>query len=184
MAIFAMWIDGTSVVPEKVGPPVLRKVREFGREVDWSDIHGLRKIEGAKFRGVPNTRLNFHFPIPTPVIVPLFDAVRRTTVDRHVAFERAFLLFEGVNATIDTVNIKDGNITVYDSTQETSFRQLTGDHLTFGVSEARFEIRERTPTRNRIEVKFDATITVTVGFANTEDNYINFARAGMDFFVI
>ncbi len=62
MAIFAMWIDGNSVVPERVGPPVLRRVRDLdGREVDWSDIHGLRKIEGAKFRGVPNTRLNFHF---------------------------------------------------------------------------------------------------------------------------
>lgn len=186
MAIFAMWVDGITVVPTRVGPGNLRLVRlPTGGEVPWSDIHGLRDLRGTTFRGEPNAHQYFHFCIPTPVIVPLWDDARRIFFDRRISFDVAFLRFETSGARIDGLHVLDGDTTVKNFTTrvpgQTSL-SLRGNHRQFGDPDTRFVIR--TDTGARIPVNFGVKLSFNVTFEEVENAYITFVSAGVDFFVI
>ena len=122
---FAMWVHGTSFVPERTaGNGPLVQVTEWvdGPGLDFTDITGLRLGYGATFRGERNQNNWFHVSIPTPVVVPVYRPLQqRYEGGTRIHLEKVFVLFKnyvsrrsgGALARIQQVDVWDGAETRY-----------------------------------------------------------------------
>lgn len=117
---FAMWVHGTSFVPERTagaGEPLVT-VKEWvdGPGLPFSDVTGLRQGYGTTFRGKRNHNNWFHVSIPTPVIVPVYQPARQHyDGGQRIRLEKVFVLFKnyvsargGALARIQQVDVWDG----------------------------------------------------------------------------
>ena len=99
-ARFAMWVHGVTAYPERTaGEGPLLQVRESvdGPGVAWSDITGFRQGYGATFRGKRNQNNWFHFAIPAPVIMPVFQpAFGHYSLGESIRLEKVFVLYRSV----------------------------------------------------------------------------------------
>ena len=127
---FAMWVHGVSVVPERTAkvegsPGPLAPVSDGvnGPWIPWSEITGLRQGFGATFHGKAGYDNWFHFSIPTPVIMPIFQpADQHYNLGQGIRLEKVFVLFKnyvsprgGALAHIQKVDVWDGGQTRYDT---------------------------------------------------------------------
>jgi hypothetical protein len=160
----AMWVHGSTVRPERIGPNVMRRVvppwAPTSPPVDWSDLHGLPWAREAIFRGVAGAQNWFHIAIPTPVIT---DGVR-------VALLRVFVLFAADNGVvIDAVHIWDGPNRIH----QLDNIHLNGDHRNAIDTTNTFAL----PTVPHLQWGLDIAIRVQF----TVEGNISFSTAGADF---
>ncbi|HKY56311.1 MAG TPA: hypothetical protein VJM08_18485 [Anaerolineales bacterium] len=129
-ARFAMWVHGVSAYPQRTagdagrdGPLVQVREEVDGPGVPWSDIVGLREGGGATFRGKAFHKNWFHFAIPVPVIMPVFQpANQHYNLGQGIHLEKVFVLFQnyvsargGALTRIEHVHVWDGGQTRYDT---------------------------------------------------------------------
>jgi hypothetical protein len=123
-ARFAMWVHGVTAYPERTaGDGPLLQVREWadGPGVAWSDITGFRQGYGATFRGKRNQNNWFHFAIPAPVIMPVFQPGNgHYNLGQGIRLEKVFVLYKsyisgrgGALTRIDQVDVWDGGESRY-----------------------------------------------------------------------
>jgi hypothetical protein len=126
-ARFAMWVHGVSVVPERTAGDIgadgpLVQVRDSeDRGIPYTDITGLRQGSGAIFRGKRNHDNWFHFSIPTPVLVPMYQPVSSTFREKSIRLEKVFVLhrnpavYDAALAWVADVHVWDGSENRYDT---------------------------------------------------------------------
>lgn len=91
MARYAAWVHGNVAVAEQAGggnissPGPLTSVDG----VAWTDVVGYPQGMHKRFRGKAHTSNWFHFPIPTPVIVPTPERPQGS----RASLEQVFVLF-------------------------------------------------------------------------------------------
>lgn len=195
MALHAVWVHGTSVRPQWVGPN-LKKVEGFRwdgsiGEVDGTEINGLPQGWGTTFRAnrslvvgpggalatgpfdVENPFLSgsqkgywFHFPIPAPVVV----AGRRSTL------LRVFLFWEtrGRVAPV-AIHVYDGLQRIDALPVDASVPGLLGREGLEDLKEGITMFTLRTPH----EMFWSLGLSIGVSFF--EDGEVTFVAAGADF---
>ena len=104
MSLHAMWVHGNAVALQFPGGAGLEFTdRSRMAQVEnhaWTDITGLRRGNGATFRGNGNDSNFFHFSIPTPVIA----------AGQQVYLDAVFVLYQtpGPEAAVVEVLAFDG----------------------------------------------------------------------------
>src|SRR5215210_1002851 len=100
---FAMWVHGVSAFPQVTagdagaeGPLVQVRVGPEDRGIPWSDITGLRQGFGATFRGKRDHDNWFHFPMPAPVLVPMYQPAGSTFREKSIRLEKVFVLYRNL----------------------------------------------------------------------------------------
>ena len=201
----AMWVHGTAVFPERTAGDVgADGPLTQAYQIPWSDVVGLRQGYGASFRGRAEHDNWFHFAIPTPVILPVFqtgsghyDGGQRLRLEKvFVLYQNEVDSFGGALSWVHRVDVWDGAETQF-TTQLVSPRRdemiLQGSdggpalvRDDFG-GEHRMAIQENynawvltsggapiTPS-----IKWGVCVSVNIRFA--VDANILFASAGADF---
>lgn len=201
----AMWVHGVSAFPERTaGDAGADGPLTQAYQIPWSDIVGLRQGNGAWFRGRADHDNWFHFAIPTPVILPVFqpgtghyDSGQRLRLEKvFVMYQNDVDSFGGALSWVERVDVWDGAETQF-MTRLVSPRQddiilrdpnggptrvqddFRGEHRLAIQDNYNAWILIRGNERLTPPIKWGVGISVNVRFA--VDANIVFAAAGADF---
>jgi hypothetical protein len=113
----AMWVHGVSALPERTaGDAGADGPLTQAYQIPWSDIVGLRQGYGASFRGRAAHDNWFHFAIPTPVSLPVFQpGIGHYDRGQGLRLEKVFVLYQnevnsfgGAVSWVQRVDVWDG----------------------------------------------------------------------------
>jgi hypothetical protein len=179
MTLQASWVHGNSVALQYPGgggaadwtsnpPSRMENVTDADQQHAWTDQFGLRKGNGATFRGRSGQSNWFHFSIPTPVI---FN-------DARVQLLRVFVLFNSEpGVEVDLVAAFDGPNNIALAMDRPS--GLSGRHDgTAGLADLA-DGETRFPTSQNPSIFWGVDFSVHVSFH--VDGNITFTTAGADF---
>jgi hypothetical protein len=180
MGKYAVWVHGNVAVAEQVGGALVTSPGPLTNVdgVAWTDVVGLPQGMRKRFRGKANTSNWFHFPLPTPVVVPTPDV----PTGNRASLERVFVLFrlEEREGRLTDVHVWDGPRPIAqarwggldragDFSQGINWDPMRGNVFTV-------------PEGQRPAISFGLGVSVRISFGDRDGDVV-FTAVGADFIV-